>query len=126
MNLPQPWRTPLLLTAAVVGPVLLFVSAVSLGDFIRHNQTVMDQLGLTISRAVAVLAAAVIIAMAVAAYVTPSIIAHFRGHPNKAAIIALNLIAGWTFIGWTIAFVWSLTHQARSPVTPRVTRRVTL
>ena len=41
-------------------------------------------------------------------YFLPFIVAHFRGHRNKLAIFFLNLLAGWTFIGWVAAFVWSV------------------
>jgi hypothetical protein len=27
---------------------------------------------------------------------------------NASAIIALNLLLGWTFLGWVIALVWAL------------------
>ena len=42
-------------------------------------------------------------------YIIPSVIGMLRGHHNKAAIIAVNLLLGWTFIGWVVAFVWSVT-----------------
>lgn len=40
-------------------------------------------------------------------YFTPSIIAHHRKHPKRTAIRVLNLLTGWTFIGWVIAAVWA-------------------
>lgn len=30
---------------------------------------------------------------------------------NSVAIIALNLLLGWTVIGWVVALVWSLTAE---------------
>ena len=42
-------------------------------------------------------------------YFIPAIVAGSRGHPNSGAISALNLLLGWTFVGWVAAFVWSLT-----------------
>lgn len=42
-------------------------------------------------------------------YITPGIVALLRSHHNVVAIIALNLLLGWTLIGWVVAFVWSLT-----------------
>ena len=42
-------------------------------------------------------------------YFLPTIIAFKRGKRNKVAIFALNLLLGWTFIGWAISLVWSLT-----------------
>jgi hypothetical protein len=44
-----------------------------------------------------------------AAYLTPSIIAYVPHHHNAFAIPALNLITGWTLIGWVVALVWALT-----------------
>jgi hypothetical protein len=41
-------------------------------------------------------------------YTLPWFIAYFRGHKNTLAIAALNLVLGWTVIGWGIALVWSL------------------
>lgn len=42
-------------------------------------------------------------------YVLPWFIAARRGHPQAAAIAALNLLLGWTFLGWVGALVWALT-----------------
>lgn len=39
----------------------------------------------------------------------PSLIAFVRGHHNRYAILVLNLLLGWTLIGWAVALVWSLT-----------------
>jgi hypothetical protein len=35
-----------------------------------------------------------------------------RKHPNAGAIAVLNLLLGWTFIGWVIALVWSFTSTS--------------
>lgn len=42
-------------------------------------------------------------------YLIPSFVAVSRKHKSGAAIFALNLIAGWTVLGWFAALVWSLT-----------------
>lgn len=39
----------------------------------------------------------------------PTIIAFVRKHHNRYAILALNVLLGWTVIGWAVALVWSLT-----------------
>jgi len=46
-------------------------------------------------------------------YFLPSFIALFRNHHDFAAIAALNLFLGWTFLGWVVALCWALT-QVRS------------
>lgn len=43
------------------------------------------------------------------AYFFPAIIAAVRGHHQKNAILILNLLLGWTFLGWVIALVWAAT-----------------
>ena len=45
-------------------------------------------------------------------YLTPSLIAWYRAHHNRAAIMAFNLLLGWTLIGWVGALVWALTRPA--------------
>lgn len=50
------------------------------------------------------------IGLAICAYMAPFLIAGMRGHKQALAIGALNLLLGWTFLGWVIALVWSLTH----------------
>lgn len=41
-------------------------------------------------------------------YFIPSFVAFNRKHQSKLAILALNIFLGWTFIGWVISLVWSL------------------
>jgi hypothetical protein len=45
-------------------------------------------------------------------YILPSIIAATRGHRNGMAICALNLLLGWTLVGWVAALIWSLTDNS--------------
>lgn len=48
------------------------------------------------------------IAIMVVAYLGPSLIAYNRKHPAKGSIIAINILLGWTGIGWLVSFIWSL------------------
>jgi hypothetical protein len=46
-------------------------------------------------------------------YMLPWAIAATRGKSNSGAIAVLNLLLGWTFIGWIIALVMACSaHQA--------------
>jgi len=47
----------------------------------------------------------------VSVYILPALIGYHRHHRNGNAIMALNLLAGWTVVGWIIALVWSLTDN---------------
>ena len=40
-------------------------------------------------------------------YLLPTIIGYKRDHHNQIAIFVLNLLLGWTFLGWVLALVWS-------------------
>ena len=44
-------------------------------------------------------------------YVLPSVIAEWKDRKNSGAIIALNLLLGWTFVGWVAALVWAMTDD---------------
>lgn len=48
-------------------------------------------------------------------YFVPTIIAISRGHHNALAIGILNLLLGWTFLGWIAALVWSVTATYARP-----------
>ena len=44
-------------------------------------------------------------------YFLPILIARKRRHKNILPIFVLNLLLGWTFLGWVVSIVWSLTAQ---------------
>jgi hypothetical protein len=47
-------------------------------------------------------------------YLTPAMIADARGRKDALAITLVNVLLGWTVVGWFAALVW-----ARHPVTDR-------
>lgn len=49
-----------------------------------------------------------ILTMLLIPYFIPSIVAYRRWHRSCKAIIALNILLGWTFLGWVVCLVWSL------------------
>jgi hypothetical protein len=53
--------------------------------------------------------------IALVVYFVPSLIANDKEHHQRAAIFALNLLLGWTFLGWVGALVWSLTATQGAP-----------
>lgn len=42
-------------------------------------------------------------------YLLPAFVAGWRDHHNLVAIVVLNILLGWTVIGWILALVWSCT-----------------
>ncbi|MEM5312021.1 superinfection immunity protein [Paraburkholderia sp. JHI869] len=47
--------------------------------------------------------------MLVLVYFAPSILAFHCMHRKRRAITRLNMLLGWTVIGWIVAFLWALT-----------------
>lgn len=62
-----------------------------------------------------------VVGAAMCLYLTPAFIAERRVHPHAAALISLNLLLGWTVIGWAAALVWAL--SARKPPSKSGRRR---
>lgn len=46
-------------------------------------------------------------AIALVLYFVPSIDAIYRKHEKAGWIFLLNLLAGWTLLGWGAAFTWA-------------------
>jgi hypothetical protein len=42
-------------------------------------------------------------------YMLPALVAGQRHHRQKLAITVLNVLAGWTVIGWLVALIWACT-----------------
>lgn len=60
----------------------------------------------------------VVIALALCLYVLPTIVALVRRHTQKVPIILVNLLLGWTFIGWVVALVWSFINEKKPTYNP--------
>jgi hypothetical protein len=45
-------------------------------------------------------------------YFLPALHALWKKRRNSGAIFALNLLLGWTAIGWIVALVWSLKNDS--------------
>jgi hypothetical protein len=57
----------------------------------------------------------VLLGLCLAAYFIPSIVAMIRSHRQGAAIFLLNLLLGWTLVGWVVALVWAVAREAVAP-----------
>ena len=49
----------------------------------------------------------VLLILIVAIYMLPTLIANARDHPRRRQITVVNILFGWTLIGWLIAFFWA-------------------
>jgi len=46
-------------------------------------------------------------------YFAPAIIAHHRRHESSTAIFVVNLLLGWSVIGWIVCFAWASSGNSR-------------
>lgn len=53
----------------------------------------------------------------IAAYFIPMVVAFRRDHPYASSIMVVNLLLGWTFVGWVLALAWAV-----GPIEGRVLR----
>ena len=56
----------------------------------------------------------VMLILLIGLYFLPAIVASNRKHLSAGAIFVFNLLLGWTFLGWVLALVWSLTGNTRA------------
>ena len=68
---------------------------------IRAIPTLLDALGPFI-----------VIAVIFLLYWLPTVIAFRRGHVSRGGILILNLVAGWTVIGWIVCLIWAAGNAA--------------
>ena len=50
-------------------------------------------------------------------YMIPTLIAYARDVPQRRIITVLNIVLGWTLIGWLIAFFWAMSGQTTAAQT---------
>ena len=55
-----------------------------------------------------------------ALFLIPTIVAFIRHQPNKWAILAMNILLGWTVVGWIVALIWSLTAPKQNTGQPTI------
>ena len=65
------------------------------------------------------LASGIIGLLLLALYFLPALVAKLRAHHQRGAILALNILLGWTLLGWVIAFVWAVTAVRAAPSVPQ-------
>ncbi len=64
----------------------------------------------------------IFLVLCMAVYFLPSIVAIQKQKHNTAAILAVNILLGWSVIGWIVALVWALAESPSpsgyQPTTP--------
>lgn len=57
----------------------------------------------------------VIVALAAGAYLAPSLIALDRKPPNKWSVVVINVLLGWTLVGWAVALAMAVRDKPTPP-----------
>lgn len=47
-------------------------------------------------------------------YMLPTLIAYARDIPQRRLITVIDIIAGWTLIGWIVCFLWALLAESEA------------
>ena len=58
-------------------------------------------------------AVSAIIVLILGIYMLPWFIALGRNHPHPTSVFLLNLLTGWTLLGWYVALVWAVVGSDR-------------
>jgi hypothetical protein len=59
--------------------------------------------------------AVIVLCVLVLAYFLPTIVASFRHRPNQGGIFIVNLLLGWSVIGWIVALVMACAANPPEP-----------
>jgi hypothetical protein len=51
------------------------------------------------------------VVIAIALYVTPAVIAFTRKSQNRVPILVVDLLLGWTVVGWVAMLVWAIVSK---------------
>jgi hypothetical protein len=98
----------IIVTVGVISCFILYVIQPQGGLSSNSDPTATTALVLT----VALLTLVVAVPLALF-YFLPTFIARTRGHQNAGAIFFVNLLLGWSLLGWIAALAWSLTAVER-------------
>jgi hypothetical protein len=61
-----------------------------------------------------VLLGGVFLVICVSIYFLPAVIALCRGHRSLGTILLVNLLSGWTGLGWLVCIVWAFRGEGFS------------
>ena len=96
-----------LLRVLVVGGAIAFLILIVALGFARNDADLMAPVNLMMFFIVA------------AVYLLPTALAVYRGCKAAAWIVAIDVLLGWTIVGWIVALVWAFGGQAR-PLPPTI------
>ena len=55
----------------------------------------------------------VLLAITFPIYIAPSLVALGRKHEQLAMVVVINVLLGWTGLGWLIALIWAAVGKSK-------------
>ncbi len=55
----------------------------------------------------------ILIVLFIIAYFLPSAVSIIRDHKQTMPIMIVNILLGWTFVGWVIALAWACMEEEK-------------
>jgi uncharacterized membrane protein len=59
----------------------------------------------------------IMLLLVVLIYMLPTLIAFGREHPRRQDLAVVNILLGWTLIGWVAVFLWALLAETEDEPT---------
>ena len=59
-----------------------------------------------------------VVGLLIALYELPAVVAYNKNHPQCLAILLLNILSGWTIVGWVVALVWAFASTTPIAMVP--------
>ncbi len=64
-----------------------------------------------------------LLALGVLLYLLPAYIAYKNDNPNKNIILVVNILLGWTTVGWVACLIWAIIDE-KGNATDKILRNV--
>ena len=110
-----------ILTLIFIPKITYSYTSVNLEDYkpnmsstslIDNKGNVIENKGPIISMKSKVISFVFVLIITALIYFNPTFIALVRHHSYKLYIIGINIIFGWTLIGWIVCLIWSLIDKS--------------
>jgi Superinfection immunity protein len=56
----------------------------------------------------------ILLLLIVLIYMLPTLIAYARDIPQRMTVTVVNIVLGWTLIGWFLTFLWASLAQSQT------------
>lgn len=97
-------KTILIISGALITVILAAIGMISLVSNAINTASVSD----SPTEFLNTVGSSLLLIILGAIYLIPMVVALRRGHPQAGPIIVINLLLGWTLIGWALVLAWAV------------------